>query len=85
MQICSLSICNWFAFFQAKDLIDRISKKLAEHREVLKDAGEDKEDVIFDLAKQIRMVKIGMQQMERVSKEKEEDLHVVLTSLLFFF
>ncbi len=53
---------------QAQALLSRISKKLDSFREQLAASEselEDKEELVFELAKQIRMVKIGIQQMEK--------------------
>jgi Arf-GAP/coiled-coil/ANK repeat/PH domain-containing protein len=53
---------------RALDMIARISRRLAEHRDVLKDSTDSEEEnaeSIFEIAKQIRMVKIGLQQMEK--------------------
>ncbi len=50
------------------EMIARISSRLQEHRAVLKESSESEEENgegIFEIAKQIRMVKIGLQQMEK--------------------
>ena len=50
---------------RATQLIDRIATKLSRQRAVLEMLGENESEKIFDIAKQIRMVKIGIQQIEK--------------------
>ena len=50
---------------RAMELIDRVSNALTEQRRQLMALGEEDADKIFEIAKQIRMVKIGIQQIEK--------------------
>lgn len=51
----------------ALEIVERIAGQLAKHREVLKDVSESEEHTerVFEIAKQIRMVKIGLVEMEK--------------------